>query len=54
MTAKAPLPPVHTQAGLPKLAATPNFVDPATLLPKRGPQGAASRTAASNDPTEQP
>jgi hypothetical protein len=54
MTAKAPLPPVHTQAGLPKLAATPNFVDPATLLPKRGPQGAASRTAASSDPTEQP
>jgi hypothetical protein len=53
MTAKAPLPPAHTQAGLPKIAATPGFVDPATLLPKRGPQGAA-RAAASSDPTEQP
>jgi Protein of unknown function (DUF3106) len=54
MTSKAPLPPSHTQAGLPKIAATPHFVDPATLLPKRGPQGAAARTAASTDPTEQP
>ncbi|MBX3602118.1 MAG: DUF3106 domain-containing protein [Rubrivivax sp.] len=34
-------PPVHHQAGLPKVAATPGFVDKATLLPQRGPQGAA-------------
>jgi hypothetical protein len=34
-------PPAHHQAGLPKVAATPGFVDRATLLPKRGPQGAA-------------
>lgn len=54
MSSKAPLPPAHHQAGLPKIAATPNFVDPATLLPKRGPQGAATRTAASTDPTAQP
>jgi len=54
MTSKAPLPPAHHQAGLPKIAATPSFVDPATLLPKRGPQGAATRTAASTDPTAQP
>lgn len=54
ITSKAPLPPAHHQAGLPKIAATPSFVDPATLLPKRGPQGAATRTAASSDPTEQP
>lgn len=33
--------PPHHQPGLPKVAATPGFVDPATLLPKRGPQGAA-------------
>lgn len=33
--------PPHHQTGLPKIAATPSFVDPATLLPKRGPQGAA-------------
>lgn len=34
-------PPFHQQGGLPKIAATPEFVDPATLLPYRGPQGAA-------------
>jgi hypothetical protein len=33
--------PAHHQPGLPKIAATSTFVDPATLLPKRGPQGAA-------------
>lgn len=47
-------PPPHHQAGLPKIAATPGFVDPATLLPRRGPQGAAVRSAASSDPTAQP
>lgn len=36
-----PAPPRHQQAGLPKIAATPEFVDSATLLPQRGPQGAA-------------
>lgn len=39
-------PPMHNQAGLPKIAATPNFVDPQTLLPQKGPQGAAVRSAA--------
>ncbi len=34
-------PPLHQQTGLPKIAATPGFVDSATLQPKRGPQGAA-------------
>lgn len=34
-------PPPHHQPGLPKIAATANFVDPQTLLPKRGPQAAA-------------
>ena len=48
-----PAPPAHHQAGLPKIVATPGFVDPATLLPQRGPQGAAVR-AASADPTQQP
>ncbi|MEY4754547.1 MAG: hypothetical protein RJA44_2222 [Pseudomonadota bacterium] len=36
-----PTPPRHQQAGLPKIAATPEFVDSQTLLPQRGPQGAA-------------
>jgi hypothetical protein len=39
---RAPLPPASIQHGLPKIAATPGFVDPATLLPLRGPQGAAA------------
>lgn len=51
--ATRPAPPVHHQAGLPKIVATPGFVDRATLLPQRGPQGAAVR-AASVDPTQQP
>lgn len=36
-----PAPPRHQQAGLPKIAATPEFVHSTTLLPQRGPQGAA-------------
>ncbi|MBL8329872.1 MAG: DUF3106 domain-containing protein [Rubrivivax sp.] len=37
-----PSPPAHHQPGLPKVNAGAGFVDPATLLPKRGPQGAAA------------
>jgi hypothetical protein len=37
-----PAPPLHQQTGLPKVAATPEFVDSTTLLPRRGPQGAAT------------
>lgn len=39
-------PPNHQQVGMPKIAATDGFVNPSTLLPKRGAQGAAVRTAA--------
>lgn len=35
-------PPVHQQPGMPKIAATPGFVDRQTLLPRRGPQAAAA------------
>jgi Protein of unknown function (DUF3106) len=45
---KRPVPPPHQQTGLPKIAATPEFVDKATLLPQRGPQGAATRSAAAS------
>ncbi len=38
---KRATPPSHQQTGLPKIAASPGFVDKSTLLPKRGPQGAA-------------
>ena len=43
---KRPAPPGHQQTGMPKIAATPEFVNKATLLPRRGPQGAATRSAA--------
>lgn len=44
-------PPAHQQTGLPKIAASQGFVDKTTLLPKRGPQGAATRSAAASEPT---
>jgi hypothetical protein len=47
-------PPPHHQAGMPKIAATPGFVDPTTLLPQRGPQGAAVRPVASTGSGAQP
>ncbi|MEO5771865.1 MAG: hypothetical protein ABIQ29_07330, partial [Burkholderiaceae bacterium] len=43
LVSRPPSPPMHQQAGLPKVAATPGFVDKATLLPQRGAQGAATR-----------
>ncbi len=42
VTKSAPTPPAHHQPGLPKIAATEGFVNPSTLLPSRGPQGAAA------------
>jgi hypothetical protein len=45
LVSKPAAPPLHQQAGLPKVAATPGFVDEATLLPQRGAQGAAARAA---------
>ena len=50
LLSERPAPPPHQQTGLPKIAASPGFVDKSTLLPQRGPQGAATRTAPS--PTE--
>ncbi len=49
---RRPTPPGHQQTGLPKIAATPEFVNKATLLPQRGPQGAATRSA--NTPAPEP
>ncbi len=44
----------HQQPGLPKIAATPGFVNPNTLLPRKGPQGAAVQTSAGSDTADQP
>lgn len=38
---RRPAPPSHQQTGMPKIAATPEFVYRSTLLPRRGPQAAA-------------
>jgi hypothetical protein len=43
LVTRQPAPPSHQQAGMPKITATPGFVDRNTLLPKRGPQGAGMR-----------
>jgi hypothetical protein len=40
LVTRRPTPPLHQQTGLPKIAATPGMIDPATLLPQRGPQAA--------------
>ena len=45
LMSRRPAPPSHQQVGLPKIAATPEFVDSATLLPQRGAQGAGVRVA---------
>lgn len=49
LVSKPATPPMHQQAGLPKVAATPGFVDGATLLPRRGAQGAAARAPAADE-----
>lgn len=48
LVSKPATPPLHQQAGLPKVVATPGFVDSATLLPQRGAQGAAARAPVSD------
>lgn len=40
LVTEAARPPLHQQTGLPKINAAEDFVDPQTLLPRRGPQGA--------------
>lgn len=52
---KRATPPSHQQTGLPKIAATPEFVDRNTLLPQRGPQGVPHHSeTAPGPPRSQP
>lgn len=46
LVTKRPAPPMHQQAGLPKITATPDAINKSTLLPQRGPQGARAAPAA--------
>ena len=54
LISKRPAPPSHQQTGLPKIAATPEFVNKSTLLPQRGPQAAATRSAATASGSAEP
>ncbi|CAG1017787.1 hypothetical protein BURC_02480 [Burkholderiaceae bacterium] len=54
LISKRPVPPAHQQTGVPKIAATPEFVDKTTLLPRRGPQAAAARSRAASAPAKRP
>jgi Protein of unknown function (DUF3106) len=54
LVSKPPTPPLQQQAGLPKVVATPGFVEPSTLLPQRGPQGAAAARRADADDKPKP
>lgn len=51
---KPPQPAQFQQPGLPKIAATPDFVDPATLLPRRGAQAAATVDKKPGDSERKP
>ena len=54
LISKRTAPPAHQQTGMPKIAASPGFVDASTLLPRRGPQGAAARSVAASSATPRP
>jgi hypothetical protein len=41
LVTQRPAPPLHQHSGMPKIAASKGFVDPVTLLPQKGAQGAA-------------
>lgn len=52
VTQAVPQPPLHQHTGLPKIAATKAFVDPQTMLPRKGSQSAAMTPLA--PPTDRP
>jgi len=47
-------PPEHQQSGMPKITATPEFVNRSTLLPRRGPQAAAVAPVPPAQPSPRP
>ncbi|RTL31217.1 MAG: DUF3106 domain-containing protein [Burkholderiales bacterium] len=55
LVSQRPAPPLHQHTGMPKIAASKGFVDPVTLLPKKGAQSAAMASlpaAASAEPPQ--
>jgi hypothetical protein len=54
LVSQRPSPPQHQQTGLPKIAAGKGYVDPITLLPKKGAQSAAMASLPNTATGEQP
>jgi hypothetical protein len=54
LMSRPPSPPAHQQTGLPKIAATPEYVDKTTLLPQKGAQYASPRPVAASAPSARP
>ncbi len=54
LMSKQPTPPAHQPSGMPKIAATPEFVDKKTLLPQTGAQSAAPRPVTASAPSARP
>lgn len=54
LISKRVTPPAHQQTGQPKIAASSEFVDAATLLPQKGAQGTVTRSTAASAPVVRP
>jgi tellurite resistance protein len=53
LVSQRPSPPPHQQTGMPKIAAGKGYVDPVTLLPKKGAQSAAMASLPTSATGEQ-
>jgi Protein of unknown function (DUF3106) len=51
VTESTPKPPLYQHSGMPRISATKTFVDPQTMLPKKGSQGAAMTPVATSAPS---
>jgi hypothetical protein len=54
LVTQAPTPPMHQHSGLPKISASKTFIDPVTLLPKKGAQSAAMASQPVASSADQP
>jgi Protein of unknown function (DUF3106) len=54
LMSRPPAPPAHQRTGLPKIAATPEYVDKSTLLPQQGAQRAAPPAVTVSAPSPRP
>ncbi|WP_052162776.1 DUF3106 domain-containing protein [Aquabacterium sp. NJ1] len=54
LVSQRPTPPLHQHTGLTKIAATKGFVDPVTMLPKKGAQSAAMASLPAAATTDRP